>query len=275
MNIQTVSCVYFSPTGTTKAIVDGIVQGIDAERVEKIDITRQSNREKQPLKFESETVILATPVYYGRVPQVAASYLSTLRAEQTAAVLVVVYGNRAYEDALKELYDIAVAGKFIPAAGGVFVAEHSYSTAIRPIAHGRPDDMDIKKAQEFGAEVRKKIESLTSPAHLTSFEIPGQVPYIEPENLNMIKTARSAVALTPETDTSKCTRCGQCAEACPTGAISPDDATLTDRWKCLICFACVKICPEAARQMNDPHFQEAIQMLHQNCQERKEPEWYL
>ena len=275
MNIQTVSCVYFSPTGTTKAIVDGIAQGIDAERVETIDITKPSNREKRPLTFESQIVILATPVYYGRVPEVAASYLSTLKAEQTAAVPVVVYGNRAYEDALKELHDIAVAAKFIPVAGGVFVAEHSYSSSTRPIAHGRPDERDIQKAQEFGATIREKIEGLASVAHLTSVEIPGQVPYVEPKNLNMIKTARSAVALTPETDTSKCTQCGQCAEACPTAAISPDDATQTDRWKCLICFACVKICPEAARQMNDPHFQAVIQRLHQDCQERKEPEWYL
>ncbi len=275
MNIQTVSCVYFSPTGTTKAIVDGIAQGINAERVKAIDITRQSNREKRPLKFGNEIVILATPVYYGRVPEVAVSYLSTLEAEQTAAVLVVVYGNRDYEDALIELHDIAVAGKFIPVAGGVFVAEHSYSSTTRPIAHGRPDDMDIQKAQTFGAKVRQKLEGLTSLAQVASFEIRGQVPYIEPKNLNMIKTARAAVALTPETDTSKCTECGQCAEACPTEAIFPDDVTQTDRWKCLICFACVKICPEDARHMNEPHFQEAIQMLHQNCQERKEPEWYL
>ena len=275
MNIQTVSCVYFSPTGTTKAIVDGIAQGINAGRVEAIDITRQSNREKRPLKFRNEIVILATPVYYGRVPEVAVSYLSTLEAEQTAAVLVAVYGNRDYEDALMELHDIAVACKFIPLAGAVFVAEHSYSSPTRPIAHGRPDDMDIRKAQEFGAKVRHKLEGLTSLAQLASFEIPGQVPYVEPKNLNMIKTARAAVALTPETDTSKCTECGQCAEACPAEAISPDDATQTDRWKCLICFACVKICPEDARQMNEPHFQEAIQMLHQNCQRRKEPEWYL
>jgi ferredoxin/flavodoxin len=275
MNIQTVSCVYFSPTGTTKAIVDGIAQGINAGRVGAIDITKPSNRDKPHLKFNNEVVILAAPVYYGRIPEVAVSYLSTLEAEQTAAVLVVVYGNRDYEDALMELHDIAVAAKFIPVAGGVFVAEHSYSSAARPIAHGRPDDMDIQKAQEFGAKVRQKLEGLTSLAQLTSFEIPGQVPYVEPKNLNMIKTARAAVALTPETDTSKCTECGECAEACPTEAISPDDVTQTDRWKCLICFACVKICPEDARHMNDPHFQEAIQMLHQNCQQRKEPEWYL
>jgi ferredoxin/flavodoxin len=275
MNIQTVSCVYFSPTGTTKAIVDGIAQGIKAERVEAIDITKQSNREGRHLKFGNEIVILATPVYYGRVPEIVTTYLSELKAEQTAAVLVVVYGNRAYEDALKELHDIAVAGKFIPVAGGVFVAEHSYSSSTCPIAPGRPDNSDIQKAQEFGASVREKLQGLTSLEHLAPFKIPGQVPYIEPKNLNMIKTARSAVALTPETDTSKCTECGQCAEACPTEAISHDDVTQTDRLKCLICFACVKSCPEEARQMNDPHFQEAIQMLHQNCQERKEPEWYL
>ena len=275
MDIQTVSCVYFSPTGTTRAIVERISQGLRAERVETIDITGQPNREGRPSKFGKEIVILATPVYYGRVPEVVAAYLSKLKADHTAVVLVVVYGNRAYEDALKELHDIAVAGQFIPVAGGVFVAEHSYSASTCPIAAGRPDDTDLHKAQEFGAKIREKLQDLVSLAHLTSLKIPGKTPYIEPTNLNMIKAARSAVALTPETDRSKCTRCGQCAEACPTGAISADDVTQTDRWKCLICFACVKSCPDGARQMNDPHFQDAIQMLHQNCQERKEPEWYL
>lgn len=275
MNIQSVSCVYFSPTGTTKAIAESISQGINAERVEVIDITKQANREGGPLNFENEIVILATPVYYGRVPEVVASYLTTFKAKRTPAVLVVVYGNRAYDDALKELHDIAVADKFIPVAGGAFVAEHSYSSAVYPIAPGRPDDIDIQKAQEFGAAVREKLQNLRSLEDLAPLAIPGQAPYIEPVNLNMIKKARSFVALTPETDTLKCTQCGQCVEACPTGAISPDDVTQTDRWKCLICFACVKRCPEEARQMKEPSFKAAIQELRQNCQDKKEPELFL
>lgn len=275
MKIKSVHCVCFSPTGTTKTIAKSITQGISPEFIEMIDITKRSQRNGQPLLGKDDIVIFATPVYYGRVPEEILPYLTSLKASQTPVVLIAVYGNRAFEDALKELHDIAVDGEFIPVAGGAFIAEHSYSTKTYPIAPNRPDESDKRKAQEFGAAIRKKLQNTESSGHLTAITIPGQSPYIEPVNLNMIKEARSVVALTPETDTSKCTQCGQCAEVCPTGAISPDDVTQTDRWQCLICFACVKICPEEARQMNEPNFQSAIQALQQNCQDRKEPEIFL
>ena len=275
MKIKSVCCVCFSPTGTTKTIAESITQGISPEFTEMIDITRRSQRNDQPSFGKDDIVILATPVYYGRVPEEIIPYLTSLKATQTPVVLITVYGNRAFEDALKELHDIAVDAEFIPVAGGAFVAEHSYSSKTYPIAPNRPDESDIRKAQEFGAAIRKKLQNVKSLEDLTAFTIPGQFPYIEPVNLNMIKKARSVVALTPETDMSKCTQCGQCADVCPTGAISSDDVTQTDRWQCLICFACVKICPEEARQINEPNFQSAIQALQQNCQNRKEPEIFL
>ncbi len=275
MKIKSVRCVCFSPTGTTKTIAESIAQGIRAEFIEMIDVTKRSQRNGQSLLAEDDIVILATPVYYGRVPEEILPYLTSLKATQTPVVLVAVYGNRAFEDALKELYDIAVDAEFIPVAGGAFVAEHSYSSETYPIAPNRPDESDIRKAQEFGAAIRKKLQNVESSRHLKAITIPGQSPYIEPVNLNMIKKARSVVALTPETDVSKCTQCGQCVEVCPTGAISLEEVTQTDRWQCLICFACVKICPEEARQMNEPNFQSAIQALQQNCQDRKEPEIFL
>nr|WP_319492213.1 EFR1 family ferrodoxin [uncultured Desulfobacter sp.] len=275
MKIKSVRCLCFSPTGTTKTIAENITQGIHPEFFEIIDITKRSQRGEQPSFSEDDIVILATPVYYGRVPEEILPYLTSLNAAQTPVVLVAVYGNRAFEDALKELHDISVDAEFIPIAGGAFVAEHSYSSTTYPIAPNRPDDSDIRKAQEFGVAIRKKLQHVESSGHLTAITIPGQSPYIEPVHLNMIKEARSMVALTPETDVSKCTRCGQCADVCPTGAISSEDLTQTDRWQCLICFACVRICPEEARQMNEPNFQSAIQALHQNCQDRKEPEIFL
>ncbi len=275
MNVQSVSCVYFSPTGTTKTIVENISQGINAGQTEMIDITKSSLTNNHSMSFKNELVILATPVYYGRVPEVAALYFSKLKAEQTPVVLVVVYGNRAYEDALIELHDIAVECKFSPVAGGVFVGEHSYSSSKFPIAHERPDESDCQKAREFGVAVREKLQGLKSIENLTSITVPGQTPYIEPENLYMVKKVREFVALTPETDTSICTQCGLCAEACPTDAISSDDVTETDRWKCIICYACIKKCPEEARHLDEPNMQAAIENLYNICKERKEPELYL
>lgn len=275
MKIKSVRCICFSPTGTTKKITESITQGMGPEVVEVIDITKRSQRNTQPLVCKEDIVILATPVYYGRVPEEILPYFTLIRATQTPVVIVAVYGNRAFEDALKELHDIAVDAEFIPVAAGAFVAEHSYSSKAYPIAPNRPDESDIRKAKEFGAAIRQKLQNVKSSGHLNAITIPGQLPYIEPVNLNMIKEARSFVSLTPEADVSKCTQCGQCAEVCPTGAISPDDVTQTDRWQCLICFACVKTCPEEARQMNEPNFQAAIQAIQQNCQDRKEPEIFL
>ncbi len=275
MKIKKATCIYFSPTGTTETIIKGISQGLTTERVDFVNITKQQNRKDVPQKVNGDLVILGTPVYYGRVPEIVAAYLSTLEADKTPIVLTVVYGNRAYEDSLRELNDIAVSKNFIPLAGGVFVAEHSYSSSDYPIAKGRPDNADLQKSKEFGEAIQDKINSLKSLDELPRLEIPGESPYIVPDNLHMIEKARTFVDLTPVTDTQKCTQCGDCAEACPTEAISHEDFSQTDKWKCIICYACIKSCPEDARQMKDPNFQAAVQMLHQNCQIRKEPEWYL
>lgn len=117
MKIKSVRCVCFSPTGTTKTITESITQGISPEFVEMIDITKRSERNDQPLLGEGDIVILSIPVYYGRVPEEILPYLTSLKAKQNPVVLVAVYGNRAFEDALKELHDIAVNAEFIPVAG--------------------------------------------------------------------------------------------------------------------------------------------------------------
>jgi flavodoxin len=173
MSIPSISCVYFSPTGT-KAIAKSIAQGMKAEHIRMVDSTKRSQRKKHALTFHNEVVILAAIVYYGRVFEEVASYYSTFIAEQTSVVLVVVYGNRGFEDALKELQDIAVTQGFFPVAQSAFIAEHSYSASIYPIAHGRPDNKDLKKAEGFGAAVREKRLSFDSIEDMAAITVPGQ-----------------------------------------------------------------------------------------------------
>lgn len=273
MDMKSVSCVYFSPTGTTKAIVESIATGMQAGLIETVDFTKRSQRNRN--NFSKEIVILGIPVYYGRVPEEVTAYLAAFTAKQTPAVLVAVYGNRAVDDALKELYDISVKQGFVPVAAGAFIGEHSYSTSAQPIAQGRPDESDLQKARTFGEEVREKLLHLESPEKARAITVPGNFPYVEPKTLLLIKEARKTVSFAPETDIALCTRCGKCVDDCPTGAISPDEPYTTDKWQCIICHACVKNCPAGARQMKNESFDAKIKWLFDICQSRKEPEWYL
>lgn len=275
MDIKSAACVCFSPTGSTRKIAENIVLGMGCEQVEIMDCTKRSQRRSGTFNFAHDIVILAVPVYYGRVPEEVAPFLKTLKARNKPVVVVVVYGNREFDDALLELFDISVALGFIPVAGGAFVAEHSYSSSDRPIAPKRPDSDDIWMAQQFGAKVIDKLKAVNSADALPKIYVPGNFPYKEPENLQMLKQARKTLSFTPETDPDKCTQCGLCAEVCPTEAIDGRDAAVIDKWQCIICFACIKNCPAGAKQMVEPHFIGAVERLQALCRQRKEPEIYL
>lgn len=42
MDITAIKLVYFSPTGTTKSVLEGIAQGIQADNVEHLNLTSYS-----------------------------------------------------------------------------------------------------------------------------------------------------------------------------------------------------------------------------------------
>jgi Fe-S-cluster-containing hydrogenase component 2 len=66
---------------------------------------------------------------------------------------------------------------------------------------------------------------------------------------NPKKAALRILAHFPEPGTFEvkvCTQCGDCAEACPTGAIKLNDRGVhyVDVGECNLCEACVPVCPE-------------------------------
>jgi ferredoxin len=200
------------------------------------------------------------------VPLDAAEYLGTMTGHQTPAVVVVVYGNRACDDALRELSDIARAAGLLPIAAGAFIGEHSFSTAETPLAPGRPDARDIAQARAFGVRIREKLAPLNGAADAAPVRVPGHFPYRERMRL---------FEKPPATSDELCSRCGECVPVCPKGAIDAEDPTRTDREKCIFCCACIKICPEKARFTQDAEVLRIIERLVRTCVERREPEIFL
>jgi ferredoxin len=266
MNIKQTNLVYFSPTGTTKTILVEISKGIKTGTVEHYDLTLPSAEKKPAITFGDELAIFGIPVYGGRIPETAVERLRRFKGQNTPAVVVAVYGNREFEDALLELKDIVVGAGFKPFASGAFIGEHSFSDEQTPIAAGRPDTADAEKAKSFGANIRELIESIVDPESVGIVEIPGAYPY---------KERGEKRAVSPETLAEVCTTCGACARVCPTGAITVTDTVVTDAGKCILCCACVKECPTGARFMDNPDIQKVALRLHTDFGKRKEPEIFI
>jgi ferredoxin len=265
MDINSAELFFFSPTGTTKAIVTCIAEGLGA-RPSFLDMT-------VPSRFGEgcpggEIAVIGVPVYAGRVPELAAARLRAGgRGEGRPAVLAVVYGNRAFEDALLELRDLALELGFVPVAAAAFIGEHSFSTPQWPVAEGRPDAADRDKAVAFGRSVRKLLQGVSKPADLRPLEVPGNLPY---------RQGVQPSTICPETDAQTCVLCGECARSCPSGAITLDeDSVLTEASLCLRCCACTRVCPAGARVMRHEKILEFGRMLSTQYAQRREPEFFL
>ncbi len=261
--MRSVHLIYFSPTGTTRNVLETIARGFAADDPERLDLTFQRSIGSESRKISSDIAIIGTPVYSGRVPLQAVEALQLVRAHNTPAVVIAVYGNRAFEDALLELTDLARQSGFRPVAAAAFIGEHSFSTPAAPIAEGRPDEEDIKKAEHFGKRIREKLDKGTAKNFL--LQVPGNVPYKK----------RNPSPPPPVTDEVSCIKCANCMTICPAQAVIMQDETVwTDEDKCMACCACVKNCPSGARRM-DPRLLERAATLSTACRERKEPQFFL
>ncbi|BCS95378.1 (Fe-S)-binding protein [Desulfoluna limicola] len=263
MDITSVIMVYFSPTGTSKAVAEGIARGIGRPETVFIDITSPGARKESLSVSEHELLVIAVPVYMGRVPALLNEWMRVLRAEGSPAACVVVCGNRAYENALLELTDRVAGCGGIPIAGASFIGEHSFSSADLPTAEGRPDQHDVCIAESFG---RKIIDKLKSASELTAVEVPGTSPYGGMTKLWDVDFISV---------NDQCVQCGLCAEVCPVGAVDSENSRGVDLEMCITCCACIKTCPQHARGMKPGPVNDAAVRLNSLCKEPMQPEFFL
>lgn len=263
--------ILFSPTGTTRKILESIASVLAPDSCTELDLTYTASGEFSSVD-QSENggmALIGMPVHAGRIPALAVERLrACVQGKGRKAVLVVVYGNRAYDDALLELRDLAVELGFRPVAAAAFVGEHSFSTTDHPVGHGRPDTIDLEKALNFGRSVREKmLEVGDTNGNTQMLNVPGNFPYRE---------GVQPAPISPETDAGICILCGNCVRSCPSAAITlASDAVETDKMACLRCCACIRVCPTGARVMVHPKILELGRTLHEKFADRREPELFL
>ena len=248
--------IVFSPTGGTRK-VSGLVAGALDKNTVTVDLTDSGLDFSAVSMTEDDVAVISVPAYAGRIPAVVADRLGMVHGNGARAVLVCVYGNRAFEDTLVELEDVAKRAGFRVVAAVSAIAEHSVA---RQFAAGRPDAQDVAQLSEFAQRIRQKL--LDGAASEPS--IPGNRPYKQAGGHSMVPHA-----------TEDCISCGACAALCPVRAIDKDDPRQVDGEACISCMRCIAVCPRGARKLDPNKLSAVSQMLSKVCVVRKECELFI
>lgn len=227
--MKNITQVYFSPGKTTAKVSDLFCTQLNTT-YDTIDLMKKDTPIKKEFNKE-ELAVFCLPVFSGRLPSVAASALEHIKGNGTYAVAMVVYGNRAYEDALLELCELLSSKGFVLIGAGAFIARHSI---FQEVAKNRPDEADTEKIREFADKCMEKIHQQSGT--VAPLVVKGNKPYRNVSPIPLVPTASSA-----------CTKCNVCVRICPTDAISKQNPKKTDKQKCISCTACIYHCPHNAR----------------------------
>lgn len=264
MNVDSLKTLTFSPTGTTRKIVHAMSEAFSGTVVEH-DLLRTPLRETFGC-IPDELIVVGMPVFSGRIPDVKLSGLERLKGQGGPAVAVVVYGNRAYEDALLELQTLLTNNGFSVVAAAAFVARHSIFPGV---AAERPDEQDLRQAGDFMRSVQSRLAGLDVTSGALAdirLTVPGNTPYREPNPSRLF----------PEVD-ERCTLCGACVRLCPTKALSETNGTLLkDVARCIACAACIRVCPDNAQAFRGASYEAAAGMFAEKFGAiRQEPELFF
>jgi ferredoxin len=272
--INSVQCLFFSPTGSTRRIVETVAKGTGIPVTAPISVTTPHDRNSFSGQIDGDLLIVGVPVYTGRFPSFVLSPLSKIDGAGRWALPVAVCGNVRMGTCLADLSAILKRQDFnIPAAGN-FIAQHSFACDDFPIGKGRPDQDDLRKAAEFGRRVAEKIAQ--DPEDITC--VYGRYQYIrmyvsgstEATGFVSLGERHRPTIRVSEHDADLCDDCGNCVEVCPTDSINPESYLIEDE-TCIRCFACTSVCPSGAKtKVVQPVEQLAVWFRHRST-ERGEP----
>lgn len=258
MEISAIKLVYFSATYTTRKVVRLIAKEIGKETTE-YDIT-QVTPEADITFDKNNLLVIGMPVYAGRIPANTIPAINRFKGDNTPAIIVCIYGNRDYDDALLELKNIVEENGFRVVSAGAFIAQHSIFPTV---GTNRPDEEDKRQIKSFANQTIEHLQSITDITTYPDIEVKGNNPYKTPGKVPLIPKG-----------SRMCDQCGTCVKRCPSQAIPADHPRKTNKETCISCGRCIVVCPQKARHFGGLLYKIAGKKFTKANSMRKEPECF-
>lgn len=260
MKISNIHLAYFSATFTTKNIATQFTSNLGPE-TKQYDITQYPPIEKIQINSCDDLFVIAIPVYAGRIPKTALSAINKFKGKGTPAVIICVYGNRDFDDALLELHNIVENNGFKVISAAAFIAQHSI---FPKVGKGRPDNKDIEEISNFSKQTANLISQITDISSIPELKVNGNHPYKVPGRIPIHPVGNK-----------ECQNCGICVKECPANAIPAKEPYKTDSSKCISCGRCIVVCPRNCRSYKGLLYKIASWKFKKKNSLRKEPETFF
>ncbi len=244
-----IALVYFSATNVTRSYANVIGQALREMscRVDLIDVTAYTSRQKPLLMNRFDAFIFGFPVFSDFAPSVINEWIPSLDGKGKRCAIFLTYGARTTGYAHFHTKVLLEKARFQVLFSVEFLGRHSFNVGGWKILSNRPDESDFAVAREYAHLAKERFEQKEPPIfHLQKpFSYNKVLRFLE---MQPKKTGRTYT--NPVRQGNECSMCRICESECPSLAFQADSG-LSDPNKCIQCMHCVYICPDKVVKIDE------------------------